>query len=78
MTTAVDPLTPDVLAANLAAAESALTTLMTIGGVVEVSHNGKIMRYARANAPALQAYIRDLRGKLGLPGARAHARRIAF
>lgn len=78
MTNAVDPLTPDVISARLAEAEAAMHTLMTTGGVMELAHGGKMMKYARADAPRLQAYIRDLRGQLGLPGARPRARRVSF
>lgn len=78
MTNAVDPLTPDVLGARLAEAEAALHTLMTTGGVTELAHGQKTMKYARADVPRLQAYIRDLRGQLGLPGARPRARRVSF
>jgi hypothetical protein len=78
VTNVFDPLTSDVLSARLAEAEAALHTLMTSGGVVELAHNGKAMRYARADADQLRGYIRDLRGQLGLPGARARARRVSF
>ncbi|MGA2491861.1 MAG: gpW family head-tail joining protein [Roseiarcus sp.] len=78
MTDVVDPLTSDVLSARLAEAEAALHILMTTGGVTELRHGQKTMQYARADAPRLQAYIRDLRGQLGLPGARPRARRVSF
>ena len=78
MTSPLDPLTPDVLSVRLAEAEAAMHTLMMTGGVVELAHGQKVMKYARADAPRLQAYIRDLRGQLGLPGARPRARRVSF
>jgi hypothetical protein len=76
--TYVDPNTPDVLFTRLGEAEQALHTLITSGGLVELMHNGKIMRWSRQNLAALRMYIAELRGQLNLPGARPRARRVEF
>ncbi|OBS50712.1 hypothetical protein A8B73_20160 [Methylosinus sp. 3S-1] len=49
-------------AEKLADAEAALHKLLTTGGVVEVTHNGKTVKYARANIGELKAYVAQLRG----------------
>lgn len=46
----------------LAEAKNALHKLLTTGGVVELVHNGKTIKYARANIGELKAYVAQLRG----------------
>lgn len=76
--TYVDPNTPDVQFARLSQAEQALHDLMTTGGVVELTHNGKVMRWSRQNMVGLRLYIAELRAGLNLAGGRPRARRISF
>ena len=76
--TYVDPNTPDVLFTRLGEAEQALHTLLTTGGLVELTHNGKVMRWSRQNMAALRAYIGELRASLNLGPARPRARRVSF
>lgn len=65
-------------AQRLAQAEAAYHDLMLTGGTQTLRHGDKTIEYGRQDAPRLAAYIRDLRGRMGLPGGRARARRIAF
>ncbi|MNK37369.1 gpW [compost metagenome] len=67
--TACLPISPEVLRARLAEAESAYHSL-TIGGQarVIVDQNGERVEFAPANAGRLMAYIQDLRRQLGCGG----------
>jgi hypothetical protein len=64
--------------ANLAAAEQAYHDIMTTGGVARLRHGDKWTEFSKANVALLAGYIRDLKGQLGLPGARPRGRRVAF
>lgn len=76
--TYVDPNTPDVQFTRLSEAEQALHILLTTGGVIELTHNGKIMRWSRQNIANLRVYIAELRSQIGLAGGRPRARRVSF
>lgn len=66
------------LQANLADAEKAYHGIMTTGGVIRLRHGEKWTEFSKANIALLAGYIRDIKGQLGLPGARPRARRVAF
>jgi hypothetical protein len=69
---------PAILAATLADAEQAYHQVMTTGGVVRLRHGDKWTEFGKANIGLLAGYIRDLKGQLGLTGARPRGRRVAF
>ncbi len=73
-----DPVERQLLQARLSDAEKARHDVLTTGGVVRLRHGDKWTEFSKANLAMLSGYIRDLRGQLGLSGARTPARRVAF
>lgn len=65
------------LEARLADLESAQIKIAT-GQVSRIRHGLKWIEYHKADIGTISAMIRDIRGQLGLSGARAKGRRVAF
>jgi hypothetical protein len=73
---ATDPIDTATLQTWLSQAETALHNLRIGAGVQRLRHNQKELSYNSTNIGQLALYVSDLRGQLGLPGARKRAQRV--
>ena len=66
----------ETLRTRLEEAESARHRLMTTGATIEIEYEGRRARYSRADAAALDTYIRGLKDQIaGLEGGTTRRRR---
>jgi hypothetical protein len=65
------------LEARLVEIDAAIHSLALGQTAVEVSYDGRTVKYTAATLPNLRAYRAEILGQLGQPGARV-ARRVRF
>ncbi|TPE47236.1 gpW family head-tail joining protein [Amaricoccus solimangrovi] len=68
----------ETLKTRLEEAEAARHRLMTTGAAIEIQYDGRVTRYARADAPALETYIRGLRDQIAAAEGGTTRRRRAI
>jgi hypothetical protein len=73
---ATDPIDTATLQTWLFQAETALHNLRIGGGVQRLHHGLKTVAYNATNIGQLALYVSDLRGQLGLSGARKRSQRV--
>lgn len=65
-------------AVRLAEAEDALHALLTGAQTVELSYDGRVIKYTKAEEPALRTYIADLKAETGAITRRRGAISLRF
>lgn len=73
---ATDPIDTATLQTWLADAENALHQLRIGANPQKLRHGPKEMTFSATNIGQLALYVADLRGQLGLPGARRRSQRV--
>ena len=68
----------EILKSRLDEAETAQHKLMTTGAPVEIQYEGRVVKYTRANADALDTYIRGLRAQISRAEGTTTRRRRAI